>query len=69
MRNLVPMRDALRRSEYFGGVLAGDSWANWRVLLIAIAGEALDEAEAVAFKALSGRAGEPVEAAREFWAG
>jgi hypothetical protein len=65
---LVTMREALRRSEYFGDVLAGDSWANWRVLLIAIAGEELAEAEAVAFKALSGRAGMPIEAAREFWA-
>src|SRR6202011_1063054 len=68
MKKLITMREALRRSEYFGDVLAGDSWANWRVLLIAIAGEELDEAEAVAFKALSGRAGAPVEAAREFWA-
>ena len=54
--------------EYFGDALAGDSWANWRILLIAIAGEALDEAEAGAFKVLSGRAGAPLEAAREFWA-
>ena len=65
---LVPMRDALRRSEYFGDVLAGDSWANWRVLLIAIAGEQLNDAEVDAFKGLSGRAGAPLEAAREFWA-
>ena len=68
MRKLVTMREALRRSEYFGDALAGDSWANWRVLLIAIAGEELDDAEAVAFKALSGRAVAPTEAAREFWA-
>jgi len=68
MKNLISMREALRRPEYFGAVLAGDSWANWRVLLIAIAGEELDETEAGAFKALSGRAGAPVEAAREFWA-
>jgi hypothetical protein len=68
MRKLVTMREALRRSESFGDALAGDSWANWRVLLIAIAGEELDEAETVAFKALSGRAGAPTEAAREFYA-
>jgi hypothetical protein len=65
---LVSMREALRRPEYFGAVLAGDSWANWRVLLVAIAGEGLDEAEAGAFKGLSGRTGAPTEAAREFWA-
>ena len=69
MRKLITMREALRLSEYFGDALAGDSWANWRVLLIAIAGEPLDEAEVVTFKALSGRAGAPTEAAREFWAG
>jgi hypothetical protein len=68
MRKLVTMREALRRPEYFGAALAGDSWANWRVSLIAIAGEPLDEAEVVTFKALSGRAGAPTEAAREFWA-
>src|SRR3984893_12664766 len=67
MRNLVTMREALRRAEYFGDALAGDSWANWRVLLIAIAGEELDEAEAEAFKALSGRTVAPTEAAREVW--
>ncbi len=50
VKKLVTMREALRRSEYFGDALAGDSWANWRILLIAIAGEELDEAEAVAFK-------------------
>jgi hypothetical protein len=55
MRKLVNMREALRRSEYFGDALMGDSWANWRVLLIAIAGEKLDEAEAVTFKALTNR--------------
>ena len=57
MKKLITMREALRRSEYFGDVLAGESWANWRVLLIAIAGEALDGTEVEAFKALSGRAG------------
>jgi hypothetical protein len=65
---LVSMRDALRRPEYFGAVLAGDSWANWRVLLVAIAGAGLDDGEAGAFKGLSGRTGAPTEAAREFWA-
>ena len=48
---LVSMREALRRPEYFGAVLAGDSWANWRVLLIAIAGEALNPDELAVFKA------------------
>jgi hypothetical protein len=40
--SLVPMREALRRPEYFGDVVAGDSWENLRVLFIAIAGEQLD---------------------------
>ena len=49
---LVPMRAALADPRYFGEVLAGDSWANWRVLLIAIAGEALNPDELAVFKAL-----------------
>lgn len=38
---LVSMRQALGDSAYFGGLLAGDSWAAWRVLLIAVVGEEL----------------------------
>ena len=42
---ILSMREALDRKDYFGGQLSGDSWAKWRVLLIAIAGEPLLPAE------------------------
>lgn len=66
MRKLVTMREALRRPEYFGDALTGDSWANWRVLLIAIAGEPLEPGELETFKALTGRQRAPLQAPREF---
>jgi hypothetical protein len=65
---LVSMREALRRPEYFGAMLAGNCWTNWRILLIAIAGEQLDDTEVEVFKGLAGRTGAPTEAVREFWA-
>jgi hypothetical protein len=68
MRKLVTMREALRRPDYFGDVLSGDSWANWRVLLIAIAGEPLESDELEPFKALTNRQRAPSEPVREFWA-
>jgi hypothetical protein len=61
------MRAALTDPRYFGEALAGDSWANWRVLLIAIAGEALNPDELAVFKALTNRQKAPVEPFAEFW--
>ena len=49
-------------------MLAGDSWAAWRVLLIAIVGEELTEDERAIFTALTGRDREPLEPVEEFWA-
>ena len=46
-RKIVTMRKALADPRYFGLLLAGNSWAAWRVLLIAIVGEDLTEAERV----------------------
>jgi hypothetical protein len=68
LRKLITMREALADPAYFGSLLAGDSWAAWRVVLIAIVGEALTEDERVIFEGITGRpqeAGEPLE---EFWA-
>jgi hypothetical protein len=45
LRKLVTMRDALGSDGYFGHLLAGESWAAWRPLLIAIVGEELTEDE------------------------
>jgi hypothetical protein len=61
------MRDALADPAYFGGVLSGDSWRAWRVLLIAIVGERLTDGERSMFKSLTERASEPGELVEEFW--
>ena len=53
------MRAALSDPDLFGKVLPGESWAKWRVLLIAIVGERLTEDERVIFEALTGRQNEP----------
>jgi hypothetical protein len=67
MKPLVSIRAALADPDLFGKVLAGDSWALWRILLIAICGEALTEDERVIFEALTGRPYEPGERVEEFW--
>src|SRR5580700_7910335 len=64
---ILSMREALDRKDYFGGQLSGDSWAKWRVLLIAIAGEPLLPDEVASFTELTGRAKAPAEPPREFW--
>jgi hypothetical protein len=53
------MRRALSDPALLGKVLGGESWRAWRVILIAAAGEALDDDERVIFKKLTGRTGEP----------
>ena len=68
LRKLISMREALEDPAYFGGLLAGNSWRAWRVLLIAIVGEALTDEERVTFESLTGRAREPLELVEEFWA-
>jgi hypothetical protein len=53
------MRDALADADVFGTVLAGESWASWRVLLIALCGEPLTDDERIIFESLTGRPCEP----------
>jgi hypothetical protein len=67
LRKLVTMREALQSDGYFGRLLAGDSWAAWRALLIAIVGEELTDEERVLFENLTGREREPLEPVEEFW--
>jgi hypothetical protein len=67
-RKLVSMRESLESPAYLGALLAGESWAAWRVLLIAIVGEALNEDERAIFAGLTGRDSEPLEPVEEFWA-
>lgn len=68
MKVLMPMRDALEHPAIFGTVLAGETWAAWRVLLIAAMGEKLTDDERGVFESLTGRAQEPRERCEEFWA-
>jgi hypothetical protein len=65
MKPLVTMRDALMDPALFGKVLDGESWASWRVLLIAICGEELTTEERVIFELLTGREREPGEPVEE----
>jgi hypothetical protein len=67
LKKLISMRDALSSPAYFGGLLSGDSWAAWRVLLIAIVGEPLTKAERVVFESLTDRPREPQKPVEEFW--
>ncbi len=47
MKKLVTMRHALTSPDYFGGadMMGADSWAGWRILLLAIMGEPLTPTE------------------------
>ncbi|MGD9544331.1 MAG: hypothetical protein AB7F41_04880 [Methylocystis sp.] len=67
MRPIVPMRRALADPNLFGNILPGESWAPWRVLLIASQGERLTGAERAIFQELTGRNREPHERVDELW--
>jgi hypothetical protein len=53
------MRQALSDSMLLADAMKGDSWAVWRVLLIASVGEELTDDERVIFKSFTGRDHEP----------
>lgn len=67
MKPLVSMREALGDPLLFGSVLSGDTWAAWRVVLIAAMGEPLSAEERVIFEAVTGRPQEPQERVDELW--
>jgi hypothetical protein len=66
MRPTVTLRRALADPQLLGGMLAGESWHAWRVMLIAAMGEPLTDAERETFTKLTGRAREPLERIEEF---
>src|SRR5450759_2833838 len=68
MKPTISIRKALSDKKLLGNVLAGPSWAAWRVLLIASMGEALIDAERVIFKALTGRDRETLQRVEELCA-
>src|SRR5262249_49107838 len=59
MRPTITIRDALADARLLGNVIAGESWRAWRVLLIAMMGEALTDEERIIFTKLTGREAEP----------
>lgn len=61
----VSMRRALADPALLGTILAGESWAAWRVLLIAAMGEKLTDDERKLFTKLTGREREPLERCEE----
>jgi hypothetical protein len=65
MKPTVTLRQALNDPALLGSILASDSWAAWRVLLIAAMGEALTDAERETFTKLTGRAQEPLQRVEE----
>ncbi|MGA2637291.1 hypothetical protein [Methylocella sp.] len=64
----MTMRSALQNSDIFGSILPGESWASWRVLLIAAMGERLKPSERAIFESLTGRPRGPQERVEELWA-
>jgi hypothetical protein len=62
------LRRALADKKLLGSELGGDSWANWRVLLMAILGEALKPDELDTFRNLTQRQSPPARRVDEFFA-
>jgi hypothetical protein len=72
MKAPITIRKALEDPALLGNVLKGESWAPWRVMLIAMMGEKLYEEERGIFARLTGRnrePGAPVENLLQWWAG
>lgn len=65
MKPAVTIRKALTDPKLLGGVLKGETWHAWRVLLIAAMGEPLTNDERPTFTALTGRAQEPLQRVEE----
>jgi hypothetical protein len=61
------MRRALEDPALLGAVLAGDSWRNWRTILIAANGEPLSDAEFEIFRKFTGRPEAPTKRCDELW--
>jgi hypothetical protein len=69
MRKLMTMRAFLESPDHLGseGMLGGESWRSWRIVLIAAMGEALTVDERKTFTELTGRAREPGRPVEELW--
>ena len=67
MKPLLSIRSALGDPDLLGGVLGGPSCVGWRVLLVAMMGEALTDDERQVFRRLTDRISEPLRPVHEFW--
>lgn len=65
MKRTITMRAALADARLLGASLQGDSWATWRVFLIAAMGETLSPNEREVFERFTGRSREPGERIEE----
>lgn len=68
MKPLVTLRAALDDPALLGDILAGNSWAPWRSILLAAMGEELTPPELSWFTQLTGRASPPPHRVDELWA-
>jgi hypothetical protein len=67
MKPRVTLRKALQDRNPLGGSLPGDTWRNWRIMLIAAMGESLTDDERHVFTELTGgREREPLHRCEEF---
>jgi len=67
LRLSVSILDAMTDRQLFGGTFGGDSFGAWRALLGGFYGLPLADTGAETFKAITGRAETPQEAAHELW--
>ena len=65
MKPVISLRKALSDPALLGGVLAGESWRAWRVILTAAMGEPLTDEERETFARLTGREREPLQRVEE----
>jgi hypothetical protein len=65
MKPRITLRHALNDPALIGNVLAGDSWATWRALLIASMGEPLNPKELATFQRVTGRTEPPAARVEE----
>jgi hypothetical protein len=63
----VSLREALDDPQLLGDALRGDSWAQWRPLLIACMGERLTPTELTLFQQVTGRSHAPAQRCEEAW--
>jgi hypothetical protein len=69
MKPLLSMRLALSEPNIFGDILAGDTWKNWRILMVAMMGEPLiNDEEKEIYEKLTGRVYVPGQRCDEFFA-